>query len=137
MAVAFLTGAIASGGGRHTSTLSHAQVELASVLTLVGLTMGALSFTLTKFAVVILLTHLLHPHLWHVRILWALVAGNVLFMTIAGLVFFLQCKPPQALWYQEIEHTCWDPMIATGLATSTSGKTIVGLFASRWGFEID
>ena len=131
MAVAFLTGAIASGGGRHTSTLSHTQVELASVLTLVGLTMAALSFTLTKVAVVILLTHLLQPPLWHARVLWVLVAGNVLFMTIAGAFFFLQCRPPQALWYQEIEHTCWNPMIATGLATSTSGKTIAGLFASR------
>jgi hypothetical protein len=46
-------------------------------------------------------------------------------MGIAGLVFFLQCMPPQALWDQEfeIERHCWNPMIATGLAISACGET--------------
>lgn len=94
-----------------------------SVLTLVGLTLGALSFTLTKIAVVILLTKLLHPSPCHTRVLWGLVGGNILFISIAGLIFFLQCTPPQALWNQHITHKCWDPVVATSLATSASGKS--------------
>ncbi len=131
MALGFVTAAIATGAGRHSSTLSHSQVELASLLTLVGLTMGALSFTLAKVAVVILLIQLLRPALWHVRFLWTLVSGNVLFMATAGLIFFLQCRPPQALWNQEVEHSCWDPMIATSLAISASGKSILVFSASE------
>ncbi len=123
IALGFVTAAIATGAGRHSSTLSHSQVELASILTLVGLTAGALSFTLSKVAVVILLIQLLRPALWHVRFLWTLVGGNLLFMAVAGLVFFLQCRPPQALWSEEAEQSCWDPMIATSLAISTSGKS--------------
>jgi hypothetical protein len=117
-----VTAAIAVGGGHHASTLSDEKVALASVLTLVGLTMGAISFTLTKVAVVILVIQLLRPSPWHIRVLWTLVAGNVLFMTFSGFVFFLQCMPPQALWDQDIEHRCWDPAVATGFATSASGK---------------
>ncbi len=97
------------------------------MLTLVGLTMGALSFTLTKVAVVILLIKLLHPSQCHTRFLWGLVGGNVLFMGVAGLIFFLQCMPPQALWSQEIKHRCWDPVVATGFATSASGKRSLGV----------
>lgn len=123
IAVALITAAVVAGGGRHESTLSSTEIKLASVLTLVGLTMGALSFTLTKAAVVMLLSRLLRPSTWHVRFLWTLIGGNVLFMTIAGIVFFLQCQPPQALWDQGIEHSCWDPRIATSLAITTSGKT--------------
>lgn len=120
---AFVTAAIAYGGGRHENTLSHSQSDLASVLILVGLTMGALAFTLTKVAVVILLVKLLHPPLWHVRFLWGMVGGNVVLISIGGLVFFLQCKPPQALWVQGIEHDCWNPAVATGFATGASGKS--------------
>jgi len=117
-----VTAAVACGGGHHEYALSQKQVQLASVLTLVGLTMGAISFTLTKVAVVILLIKLLHPSRWHVWFLWAMVGGNVLFIAVGGLVFFLQCKPPQALWVDGIEHTCWDPAVATGVATGASGK---------------
>jgi hypothetical protein len=130
MTVAFVTAAIATGGGRHSNTLSQSQVELVSVLILVGLTMVALSFTLTKVAVVILLIKLLRPSPWHTRVLLGLVSGNVLLMVAAGLVLFLQCIPPRALWIQEIEHRCWDPMVATSLATSASGKTCPRLVRS-------
>jgi hypothetical protein len=116
---------VTAGGSRYGTTLSRSEVGLASILTLVGLTMGAFSFTLAKVAVVMLLVKLLSPPQWQVRVLWVLVGGNILFMGIAGLVFFLQCMPPQALWDQEfeIEQSCWNPMIATGLAIAASGKT--------------
>ncbi|KAK3901759.1 hypothetical protein C8A05DRAFT_44664 [Staphylotrichum tortipilum] len=128
LATAFVTAAIAGGGGRHSSTLSQSQVQLVSVLILVGLTLGALSFTLTKIAVVILLIKLLHPSQCHTRVLWGLVGGNVLFMSVAGLVFFLQCMPPQALWNQYIKHKCWDPVVATSLATSASAFSALSDF---------
>ena len=120
MAVAFVTAAIVISR----STPSPSEVELASVLTLVGLAMGALSFTVTKVAVVILLIHLLHPSPCHVRILWALVGGNVFFMVVTGFSCFLQCTPPQGLWNPEIERSCWNPVIATSLETTASGKTV-------------
>ena len=124
ISVAFMTGAVANGGGRHGATLPIPKFKLASLLTLIGIMMGALSFTLTKVAVVLLLVKLLYPSLWHVRLLWILVVGNILFMVIAVFVYFLQCSPPLALWDIEIEHTCLDPVVVNGLAISACGRTV-------------
>ena len=132
--VGLVTAAISTGGGRHALTLRTPEFERASLLTLIGLTMGAVSFTLTKVAVVILLVNLLHPSPWHARLLWSLVVGNVLFILAAGVIFFLQCNPPQALWTMESEHKCWDSVVPNSVAISGSGRII--LFLSPFASEV-
>ncbi|KAK5652671.1 hypothetical protein OQA88_10265, partial [Cercophora sp. LCS_1] len=57
--VGILTGAISVGQGRHAAALSVADFELAMLVTMIGMAMGVLSFTLAKVAVVILLVNVL------------------------------------------------------------------------------
>jgi len=121
--VGCITAAVSAGTGRHALTLHATDVEHATLLTLIDLALGAVSFTLTKVAVVILLVNLLHPSLWHIRLLWMLVLGNILFILVTAVVFFFQCNPPQALWIVEMEGECWSPVIADCFAISGSGKT--------------
>jgi len=122
MSIGFFTAAVALGGGHHGVMLPPLRFRLTYLFILVGLMMGALSFTLTKVAVVLLVIKLLFPTQWHIRFLWTLVAGNVVFMTAAGLVYFLQCNPPQALWVLDIEHKCLDSVFANSFAISASSK---------------
>ncbi len=119
--VAFFTTAISAGTGRHRPVLRTPDFERACLLSLIGLFSGAVSFTLTKVAVVILLVNLLHPPPWHSRLLWVLVSGNVLFILCVGALFFLQCSPPKALWTVDIEHNCWDPAVANSVVVAGSG----------------
>ena len=129
--VGLVTAAIVTGSGRHALTLHAPEFERASLLTLIGLTMGAISFTLTKVAVVILLVSVFSPLPWHARFLWTLVAGNMLFILVAGVIFFLQCSPPQALWTMEADEKCWNPVVPNSLAISGSGRAVRSLM-TRW-----
>jgi len=121
-----VTGAVAADGGRHGDTPPFQGLELAPVLGVIGLSMGALSFTLTKVAVVFLLIKLLHPSPWHIRLLWGLAVGNILFMGIAAVLFYLQWIKPSSL----------DPAVTPGVTLAACGKTVLFLSAPdvtpRW-----
>jgi len=120
--VGIITGAISVGQGRHAVALRVPDFELAMFLTMIGLGMGVLSFTLAKAAVVILLIKVLRPPPWQSRLLWGWIIGNGIFMVAASAVYFLQCSPPQALWKTNIEKKCWDPLVVNIVSISGSGK---------------
>lgn len=142
--VGTITGAISIGQGRHAATLHLLDLELAMLLTMIGLGMGVLSFTLAKAAVVILLIKVLHPPPWQARLLWGLITGNTIFMVAASAVYFLQCSPPQALWMVEVEKKCWDPLVVNSIAISGSGFSALSDFylalypaINLWSMEIN
>jgi hypothetical protein len=120
--VGILTGAISVGEGRHAAALRVSDFGLAMFLTMIGMGMGVLSFTLAKAAVVILLINVLRPPPWQSRVLWGWILGNGIFMVAASAVYFLQCSPPQALWKTEIRGECRDPWVVNYLIITGSGK---------------
>src|SRR4051812_14975640 len=120
--VGILTGAVSVGEGRHAAALRVSDFDLAMFLTMIGMGMGVLSFTLAKSAVVILLIAILRPPKWQYRVLWGWIIGNGIIMIAVSAVYFLQCKPPQALWKTGIEGECWDPAVVNILIISGSGK---------------
>ena len=120
--VGILTGAISVGEGRHAAALRVSDFDLAMFLTMIGMGMGVISFTLAKAAVVILLIKVLRPPPWQSRVLWGWILGNGTFMVAASAVYFLQCSPPQALWKTEIRGECCDPWVVNHLIITASGE---------------
>lgn len=55
-------------------------------------------------------------------------------MIAAGLVYFLQCSPPQALWIMAIAHKCSDPVVSDSLAIGASGRAV--LFLTLFGLDV-
>lgn len=88
---------------------------------MLGLGFGLAAFTLGKVAVVILLIAVLRPPIWHARLLWGLVLVNAIFLVLTTIVYFLQCKPPEALWKVVLDKQCWNPRIVNTLAISGCG----------------
>ncbi|KAK5659990.1 hypothetical protein OQA88_13456 [Cercophora sp. LCS_1] len=115
-----MAGAVVAGSGRHAATLRVSDFEHAVLLTLIGLSAGAASFTLAKAAIVILLIKVLRPPAWHAGLLWGLVTMNVIFIAVVAALYFLQCSPPQALWRVLADKRCWDPWVANYVAISGS-----------------
>lgn len=73
---------------------------------------GALSFTIPKFAVVILLTKILDPGPLHRRILLVISVGYGLSVVGLLVVNFVQCSPPAVQW-GKAEGTCWSRQVIT------------------------
>lgn len=126
--VGILTGAISVGQGRHAAALSVADFELAMFLTMIGMGMGVLSFTLAKVAVVILLVNVLDPSPCQRRVLWCCIIGNCVFMVTTSALYFLQCSPPQSLWKLDVPGTCCDPFIVNHLILGSSAFSALSDF---------
>jgi hypothetical protein len=109
--LAFVTVAVRAGAGRHAAVLSIPDLENAIFFTTIGFIPGILSFTVPKFAVIILVTKLLSPHRWQKWIMWilAIINSSLILVTIA--IVFAQCDPPKAMWTVGIDFKCWDPMV--------------------------
>jgi hypothetical protein len=107
--------AIAHGGGRHALTLSQEDVSKAIYYTVVSFVPGVSSFTIPKFAVVILLAKVLNPGRIHKTIMWII---SVLYLLMAAgmlVINFAQCTPAAAQW-GGAEGTCWDRKITVDYA---------------------
>lgn len=107
--------AIAYGGGRHLLTLPQEDVPKAIYYTVVSFVPGVSSFTIPKFAVVILLAKVLNPGRIHKTIMW-IISVLYLLMSAGMLVInFAQCTPAAAQW-GGAEGTCWDRKITVDYA---------------------
>lgn len=73
---------------------------------IIGFLFGVFSFTIPKFAVLILLSKILDPGAIHKRVMWVV---SVLYSLLAlGMIVinFAQCDPPAKQW-GKAEGTCW------------------------------
>ncbi|KAK4651098.1 hypothetical protein QC762_0089170 [Podospora pseudocomata] len=106
---------ISHGGGRHLDTLSQEDVKKALYYTVISFVPGVSSFTIPKFAVVVLLRKLLNPGrahrivMWIVSIIYGLLALGML------VINFAQCTPARAQWL-EADGKCWDRQITVDYA---------------------
>ncbi|KAK4166984.1 hypothetical protein QBC43DRAFT_11845 [Cladorrhinum sp. PSN259] len=123
--------AVGSGAGRHVAALPVTQAERALLFTPIAFIPGILSYTVPKFAVVILIRDLLSPSRKHLAAIWIL-AGCSAVLTVLCIVFvYAQCDPPRALWTIGLKARCWDPvvLIATSIAASASSALFDFWFA--------
>ncbi|SPQ25744.1 4b21163e-68a6-4bdd-8da7-29f53bda3888 [Thermothielavioides terrestris] len=129
--MALITVAVDSGLGRHISTLATPQAHRALLFTTIGFVPGILSYTMPKFAVVILIKDLLRPSRLHVMALWALAAVNAVLTVLCITFTYVQCEPPSALWTTGIVPRCWDPLalIATSIASGATSALFDFWFA--------
>lgn len=107
--------AIRYGGGRHMDTLPPEDIPKAIYYTVVSFVPGVSSFTIPKFAVVILLAKLLDPGVWHKRFMWLI---SILYLLMsAGMlaINFAQCSPASAQWNGPVSQ-CWDRRITVDYA---------------------
>ncbi|GAB1321092.1 Rhodopsin domain-containing protein [Madurella fahalii] len=107
--------AISYGGGRHVATLPPEDTSKAIYYTIISFVPGVSSFTIPKFAVVILLAKILDPNRWHKMIMW-IVSTLYLLLAIGMLVInFAQCTPAAAQWGGAPGY-CWDRRITVDYA---------------------
>lgn len=92
------TAAVIVGFGRHASTLSEANLELAILLNTVSFLFGILSFTIPKLAVAAMLSRILNPGWMQKTFLWLLTGTAAAVSCICIIFLFTMCDPPQALW---------------------------------------
>ncbi|GAB1313432.1 hypothetical protein MFIFM68171_03642 [Madurella fahalii] len=139
-----ITVAVHAGSGRHVAVLTIPQAERALLFTTIGFIPGILSYTIPKFAVVILIKDLLSPSRRHVTAIWALAGVNAVLIVLCITFVYVQCDPPRALWTVGIKARCWDPVAL--IATSIAGGASSALFdfwlalypaAVLWGMQIN
>lgn len=107
--------AISYGAGRHVATLPSEDASKAIYYTLISFVPGVSSFTIPKFAVVILLAKILDPTRWHKMIMW-IVSILYLLLAVGMLVInFAQCTPAAAQWGGAPGY-CWDRKITVDYA---------------------
>ena len=76
---------------------------------------GVTSFTIPKFAVIILLAKILSPGRWHKMFMWVI---SILYLLMSAgmlVINFAQCTPAAAQW-GGAEGTCWDQRITVDYA---------------------
>lgn len=98
--------AIQHGAGRHADVLTPEAVSATIYYIIVSFLFGVLSFTVPKYAVLILLAKILDPGVIHKRIMWVI---SVLYGLLAlGMIIinFAQCQPAATQW-GKAEGTCW------------------------------
>ncbi|KAL2127402.1 hypothetical protein VTI74DRAFT_10804 [Chaetomium olivicolor] len=78
--------AIAYGAGRHLATLPPEAAHRAIFFNMVGSAPGILSFTLPKFAAIILLAKLLYPGRWHKVVMWVI---SILYFLMSAITMVL------------------------------------------------
>ncbi|KAK3902693.1 hypothetical protein C8A05DRAFT_33597 [Staphylotrichum tortipilum] len=113
--VGLAAAAISYGGGRHIRTLDPEHVKHAIYYTVVSFVPGVTSFTIPKFAVIILLAKILGPGRWHKIFMWTI---SVLYLLMSAgmlVINFAQCTPAAAQW-GGAEGTCWDRRITVDYA---------------------
>ncbi|KAL2132153.1 hypothetical protein VTI74DRAFT_4159 [Chaetomium olivicolor] len=89
--------------------------NLAIYYTVVSFVPGILSFTIPKFAVVILLARILDPNKWHKMLMWMI---SILYLSLSTgmlIINFAQCTPAAAQW-GGAPGTCWDRKITVDYA---------------------
>ncbi|CAI4217823.1 unnamed protein product [Parascedosporium putredinis] len=127
--LAFMSVAISVGGERRISSLTHDQHSRVLFYTILSVVPGILSFTIPKFAVVILLFKTFQPGPIH-RVLMLGVSSLYALAVFLLLVFnFAQCAPVQVQWLGA-EGKCWNPRILV-----TYGL-IVGVLSATFDFYL-
>ena len=110
MYVALSGVAVAHGAGRHVTDVNPADVSKAIYYTVIAFVPGVLSFTVPKFAVVILLAKILDPGPIHRRFMWVVCILFGLLVIGMLVVNFAQCTPAAAQW-GGAPGTCWSRVI--------------------------
>jgi hypothetical protein len=113
--VALAAVAIKYGGGRHLATLPPEDIPKAIYYTVVSFVPGVTSFTIPKFAVVILLAKILDPGRWHRMSMWVISTSYLLLSAGMLVINFAQCSPASAQWNGPISQ-CWDRRITVDYA---------------------
>jgi hypothetical protein len=136
--------AVQAGSGRHVAALTIPQANRAIFFTTISFIPGILSYTIPKFAVVILIKDLLSPSRAHVIVIWALAGVSAALTVVCIAVTYSQCDPSYAFWTIGIEAKCWDPVVL--VATSIVAGASSALFdfwlaiypaAVLWGMQIN
>jgi hypothetical protein len=125
-----VTVAVRAGAGRHAAVLSTPDLEKAIFFTTIGFIPGILSFTVPKFAVIILVTKLLNPYRWQKWIMWILAIINLSLILVTIAIVFAQCDPPRAMWTIGIDFKCWDPIVLV------SATLCCGAFSALFDFYL-
>lgn len=109
----FNTISVDYGNGQHYQLLSIHQATEVRRYTIAAFVPGTLSFVVTKFAVVQLLTRLLNPSRAHRIFLWSMCVLLLVSIIIAYGILFGQCDPVEALWDVTLIPVmeCLDPRI--------------------------
>lgn len=92
--------------------------------TVVSFVPGVLSFTIPKFAVVILLAKLLNPSRVHIWIMWIVSVTYLLLSAGMLAINFGQCTPAAAQW-GGAPGTCWDRRITVDYAIALGSCSVV------------
>lgn len=118
--------AVHYGAGRHSRVLTPAAASTSVFYILIAFVFGVFSFTVPKFAVLILLGRILYPSVTHKRVMW--VVSVVYSLQGIGMIVinYAQCSPPAAQW-RGAEGTCW-PRTNTFAYSLALGS---GFFVSR------
>ncbi|KAI1370405.1 hypothetical protein F4677DRAFT_465480 [Hypoxylon crocopeplum] len=115
---------VASGNGKHVSSLNDKQMSGAILWTMVGFIPGVLSFGIPKLAAVALLTRLLNPSRMHQIFLWTMSSCSLLALIAFVGILFGQCTPSRAQWDLSItEKTCIDRSILVNYNIFTGAFT--------------
>lgn len=112
--------AVHYGAGRHAYELTPAAASTSVYYIIIGFMFGVLSFTVPKFAVLLLLVKILDPGVAHRRVMWVVSVLYALLVVGMIVVNFAQCQPAAAQW-GATEGTCW-PRINTFAYSLTLGS---------------
>ncbi|KAK4120186.1 hypothetical protein N657DRAFT_538094, partial [Parathielavia appendiculata] len=109
--------AISHGAGKHIATLPKDDVSKAIFYAIVASVPGILSFTLPKFAVVILLVKVFNPGRWHRAFFWIISLLYLLGSVGGAILNFVECTPAAAQW-GDVKGVCWDRRILFSYAVA-------------------
>ncbi|KAJ5501177.1 hypothetical protein N7453_005994 [Penicillium expansum] len=127
IATAFVSYSVTLGLGRHTATVvaEHGikRYEQAAYWQIMGFPFNIGAFSFPNISIAILIVHLLDPNPLRARLLYAMVALQVILAMISVFIVFFQCKPTARLWNSSIEGTCWSPDIFNDFSYLVSAYT--------------
>ena len=87
-----------------------------------GFVPGILSFTVPKFAVILLLCNLLNPSRLHRWFLWTMAAINFIAIVVCIAIVYASCDPPYAMWTLSVVPKCWDPNVVVYSSVFAGGR---------------
>ncbi|KAM0542644.1 hypothetical protein ACHAPJ_012723 [Fusarium lateritium] len=129
VASAIVQASVDLGLGRHTAAVAAEQggaqrMVKTKKLQIVAYPFNIVAYSLPNVAILILIERLAgRTETVSRRFLRGVVAIQLIFAVVSVIIIFVQCRPPEFMWDQTIDGTCWSPDVFNYSSYIVSGFT--------------
>lgn len=117
---------VLSGGCRHTIYLvldkGIGGIETVIKLWYVIQPFAIMAIAVGRMSVAVLILRIMGPSKWRKMFLYFSIISTFVISTVASIIIFAACDPPQALWKPFLKAKCWNENVGNYVAITTSGR---------------